>query len=122
MAPWGGQWGLWCATARGRAPGAGAARARAAELAEAGGLDEVRRLLDLGLDPALPAMKAIGVPELGGFLRGEVSLDEAVARAKAATRQYAKRQATWFRTQFGPEWRKIQMPSISENPDLPLGN
>ncbi|MEX0405198.1 tRNA (adenosine(37)-N6)-dimethylallyltransferase MiaA [Aquibium sp. LZ166] len=87
---------------------------------EAGGLDEVRRLLDLGLDPALPAMKAIGVPELGGFLRGEVSLDEAVARAKAATRQYAKRQATWFRTQFGPEWRKIQMPSISENPDLPL--
>lgn len=89
---------------------------------EEGAIDEVRRLLDLGLDPALPAMKAIGVPELGAFLRGEVSREEAVARAKAATRQYAKRQATWFRTQFGPEWRKIQMPTTSENPDLPLGN
>lgn len=73
-----------------------------------GALDEVRAILALDLAPALPAMKAIGVPELGGYLRGKVTLDEAIARAKAATRQYAKRQDTWFRNQLGPEWRRIQ--------------
>lgn len=72
-----------------------------------GALDEVRALLALDLDPALPAMKAIGVPELAGHLRGAITLDEALERAKAATRQYAKRQDTWFRHQFGPEWQRI---------------
>ncbi|MGD9912923.1 MAG: tRNA (adenosine(37)-N6)-dimethylallyltransferase MiaA [Rhizobiaceae bacterium] len=73
---------------------------------ERGALDEVRALLALGLDPSLPAMKAIGVPELGAVLTGAMSQAEAMAQAKAATRQYAKRQTTWFRTQFGPHWRR----------------
>jgi tRNA dimethylallyltransferase len=63
-----------------------------------GALDEVRPLLHL--DPQLPMMKAIGVPELAAHLRGELSLDEAVTQAKAATRQYIKRQTTWWRGQM----------------------
>lgn len=74
---------------------------------EKGALDEVRALLALGLAPELPVMRAIGVPQLAGHLAGRYDLDEAVRRAKAATRQYAKRQDTWFRHQTGPGWRAI---------------
>jgi tRNA dimethylallyltransferase len=45
-------------------------------------------------------MKALGVPELRRHLAREIDLDAAVRRAKAATRQYAKRQCTWFRNQM----------------------
>ena len=69
------------------------------EMLEAGALAEVERLLALGLDPGLPAMKAVGVAELGAHLTGEISLEEAVARAQQATRRYAKRQYTWLRGQ-----------------------
>ncbi|MCW3474809.1 tRNA (adenosine(37)-N6)-dimethylallyltransferase MiaA [Limobrevibacterium gyesilva] len=62
-----------------------------------GALDEVRSLLALKLDPALPAMRAHGVPELAAHLRGEITLAEAARRAELATGQYTKRQATWFR-------------------------
>ena len=58
---------------------------------------EVRNFLTLGLDPALPAMRAHGVPELGAYLRGETDLPTAIARIATATSQYTKRQATWFR-------------------------
>ena len=61
------------------------------------------RLLALDLDPDLPAMKAIGVKELGDFLADRVSLDEAMAQAKTRTRQYAKRQMTWMRNQMA-DW------------------
>ena len=64
---------------------------------EAGALDEVRALLALDLDPALPAMRAHGVPELSAHLRGELTLEEAVRRIELVTGQYTKRQATWFR-------------------------
>ena len=67
---------------------------------EQGALDEVRALLALDLDPALPAMKALGVPELTAFVRGEIPLAAAAAAAEQATRQYAKRQLTWFRHQL----------------------
>ena len=63
----------------------------------AGALEEVRALLALGLDPAVPAMRAHGVPELSAHLRGEIALAEAARRAELATGQYTKRQATWFR-------------------------
>ena len=63
----------------------------------AGALDEVRELLALGLDPALPAMRAHGVPELAAHLRGELTLPEATRRVELVTGQYTKRQATWFR-------------------------
>lgn len=74
---------------------------------ERGALDEVRELLRLGPDPALPAMKAIGVRELQAALAGEVTFPEAIERAKIATRQYAKRQSTWFRNQLGSEWKRL---------------
>lgn len=73
---------------------------RFALMVEQGALDEVRALMDLNLDPALPAMKALGVPELAGHLRGETDIDEAIAAATQATRNYAKRQMTWFRHQL----------------------
>jgi tRNA dimethylallyltransferase len=60
---------------------------------------EVARLLALDLDPSLPAMKAVGVPELAAFLRGEIGREAAIARAQQATRNLAKRQTTWFRHQ-----------------------
>ncbi len=70
---------------------------RFAAMLAAGALAEARALLDLGLDPALPAMRAHGVPELAAHLRGEISIEEAARRARLVTGQYAKRQATWFR-------------------------
>ena len=69
----------------------------------AGALDEVRVLDARGLDPALPAMKAHGVPWLRRHLAGEMSLADAAAEGKKDTRHYTKRQVTWFRHQL-PEW------------------
>lgn len=74
---------------------------------ELGAIDEVKALNSLNLDPRLPAAKAIGVPELTACLAGEISLEEAAERAKAASRQYAKRQMTWFRHQLGPDWQRV---------------
>jgi tRNA dimethylallyltransferase len=69
----------------------------------AGAIEEVKALAARNLDPALPAMKAHGVPWLIGHLRGEISLDEAAEGGKRDTRRYTKRQATWFRHQL-PDW------------------
>jgi len=77
------------------------------KMIEAGALDEVKAITAMRLAPELPAMKAIGVRELASAMAGEMSFDEAIERAKIATRQYSKRQSTWFRNQFGPEWRRI---------------
>ncbi|MEZ5766069.1 MAG: tRNA (adenosine(37)-N6)-dimethylallyltransferase MiaA [Xanthobacteraceae bacterium] len=71
-----------------------------------GALDEVAALAARGLDPILTAMKAHGVPALIRQLRGELSLEEAVAIGQADTRHYAKRQFTWFRHQL-PEFRWV---------------
>jgi tRNA dimethylallyltransferase len=70
---------------------------RFAAMLEQGALEEVRALLALGLDPALPATRAHGVPELAAYLAGAITLAEAEARAVLATGQYTRRQATWFR-------------------------
>ena len=67
------------------------------QMLEAGALDEVAALRALGLDPGLPAMKAVGVAELSAHLAGEITLEAAVERAQQATRRYAKRQMTWLR-------------------------
>jgi tRNA dimethylallyltransferase len=77
--------------------------ARFQAMVETGALDEVRALGDRGLDPMLPVMRAHGVPGLLAHLRGQVSLEEAIARGQADTRRYAKRQFTWFRHQL-PDW------------------
>ncbi len=62
-----------------------------------GALEEARALAAQQLDPALPAMRAHGVPELLAYLRGELGLEAAARRATLHTGQYTKRQATWFR-------------------------
>jgi tRNA dimethylallyltransferase len=69
----------------------------------AGALGEVGALAARELDPALPAMKAHGVPWLIRHLAGDITLEQAVEEAKRDTRQYTKRQATWFRNQL-PEF------------------
>jgi tRNA dimethylallyltransferase len=73
---------------------------RFAAMLKAGALDEVRALAARRLDPALPAMKAHGVPWLIRHLNGEIALDAAAAGAVMDTRRYAKRQLTWFRNQM----------------------
>jgi tRNA dimethylallyltransferase len=83
--------------------------ARFDRMIEGGVLEEVRALAALKLDPALPALKAIGFRELQAALDGLMGIDEAIERAKIATRQYAKRQATWFRHQLGPEWHELDL-------------
>ena len=81
--------------------------ARFDKMIELGALDEVKAITAMRLAPELPAMKAIGVRELASAIAGEQSFDAAIERAKIATRQYSKRQSTWFRNQFGPEWRRV---------------
>jgi tRNA dimethylallyltransferase len=66
----------------------------------AGAMDEVRALAGRHLAPNLPAMKAHGVPWLIRHLNGEIALAEAIEGGKRDTRQYTKRQATWFRNQL----------------------
>ena len=74
------------------------AEARFDQMLEQGAVAEVRSLPDI--DPAQPLMKAIGVPELLAHLKGETTLDEARIITKTATRNYIKRQMTWFRGQM----------------------
>ena len=69
-----------------------------------GAIDEVHALLAQKLAPDLPAMKAIGVREIEALLKGRLNRSEAIERAVIATRQYAKRQSTWFRNQLSGDW------------------
>ncbi len=80
--------------------------ARLAAMLDAGALDEVRALMARGLSPALPAMKAVGLRELAGYLAGETTLPAALAEAQQTTRRFAKRQLTWFRNQT-PDWPRV---------------
>lgn len=77
-----------------------------------GAIEEVERLLALGLDPSLPAMKAIGVRELADLLAGRLSREEAVEQAVTATRQYAKRQRTWFRNRMA-DWARLDLTAAT---------
>ena len=77
--------------------------ARAERMLEEGALEEVAALARLGLDPELPAMKAIGVRELMAHAAGTLSRDAALAAIATETRRYAKRQMTWFRNQMA-DW------------------
>jgi tRNA dimethylallyltransferase len=81
--------------------------ARFDAMLKAGALEEVAALSARHLDPLLPAMKAHGVPALIGYLRGEITLAEAAEIGRANTRQYAKRQFTWFRHQL-PEFQWVK--------------
>ena len=68
-------------------------------------MEEVRALVARGLDADLPAMKAVGVRELAAWLAGDMTPEQATDALKQATRNYAKRQLTWFRNQT-PDWAR----------------
>lgn len=89
--------------------------ARLDAMVAAGVLDEVRALVARGLDPALPAMKAVGLRELASHLSGERTLEEALSAAKQETRRYAKRQLTWWRNQLG-DWERLSLYREEEEP------
>ncbi len=74
------------------------------------GVEEVRTLLARHLPVAAPVMRAIGVREIAAFLAGEMTRTEALAAGQVATRQYAKRQYTWFRHQPPPDWPRFERP------------
>jgi tRNA dimethylallyltransferase len=78
--------------------------ARFAAMMSDAGIAEVQALLARGLPPSLPLMRAIGVREIAACLAGTTSRSEALAAGRQATRNYAKRQYTWFRHQPPPEW------------------
>jgi tRNA dimethylallyltransferase len=80
------------------------------QMVEQGALKEVETLLARGLNPDLPVMRAIGVAELGAHLKGELTLDEAIAAGTQATRRYSKRQYTWFAHQPPPDWPRFNDP------------
>jgi tRNA dimethylallyltransferase len=89
--------------------------ARLEAMVQAGALDEVRALMNRGLSKDLPIMKAVGVREFARHLAGEISLDEALEEARQATRNYAKRQLTWFRNQT-PDWPRL----AGSDDDVPI--
>ncbi|MBV7267188.1 tRNA (adenosine(37)-N6)-dimethylallyltransferase MiaA [Erythrobacter ani] len=79
-----------------------------------GAIAEVEALLKRDLSPEMPVMRAIGVPEIAAFLADEIDRDTLIARGAQATRNYAKRQFTWFRRQTPDDWANIE----SENIDI----
>ncbi|WP_372707882.1 tRNA (adenosine(37)-N6)-dimethylallyltransferase MiaA [Brevundimonas sp.] len=85
--------------------------ARVSRMVENGALDEVRTLVARGLDPGLPAMKAVGVREFAAHLVGETTLEQAVEATRQATRNYAKRQLTWSRNRMS-QWGQSPVDSL----------
>jgi tRNA dimethylallyltransferase len=83
---------------------------RFAAMLDGGAIEEVQRLLARRLDPALPAMRAIGVRQVQAVLAGELNRGQALAAGSQATRNYAKRQYTWFGHQPPPEWPRFPDP------------
>jgi len=83
------------------------------KMLEQGALDEVRAFTARALDSTLPAIKAHGAPALGAYLRGELSLAQAIEIGQRDTRRYAKRQFTWIANQM-PDWQRIAAPALSD--------
>ena len=91
---------------------------RFAAMVEHGAIEEVRSLLARRLSPALPVMRAIGVREIAAFIRGEWSLEQAVSAGQQATRNYAKRQYTWFAHQPPKAWQRFSETPIPVRAEL----
>lgn len=87
---------------------------RFAAMLDAGAVEEVERLLARKLDPDLPVMRAIGVRAIAGWLGGEWSREDAILRGAQATRNYAKRQYTWFRGQSPDNWPRHESLNYDE--------
>ncbi|WP_086607818.1 tRNA (adenosine(37)-N6)-dimethylallyltransferase MiaA [Erythrobacter donghaensis] len=92
--------------------------ARFVAMLDHGAVAEVEALLARGLDPDLPVMRAIGVPEIAAWLAGEVESEDVIAMGQQATRNYAKRQFTWFRRQPPEDWPRARPSWESENIDI----
>jgi tRNA dimethylallyltransferase len=88
--------------------------ARVDEMFSRGLLDETRELLKRGLEQNQTAMQAIGYRQLAEHLRGERNLAETIELVKIKTRQFAKRQLTWFRCQLAPEWIELKPDESAE--------
>jgi tRNA dimethylallyltransferase len=84
------------------------AEARFDQMLAAGAVEEVEKLLEKNYDPELPVMRALGVKELSSYIKGDVNLPQARELAIIATRQYIKRQSTFFRNQF-PHATRIEL-------------
>ena len=69
-----------------------------------GAVAEAETIKNMNLDPSLPAMKALGLSQIIKYLDGEMYLDDAIKHAQQKTRNYAKRQMTWFRNQLKPNF------------------
>lgn len=78
-----------------------------------GAVPEVEALLARRLDPALPAMRAIGIAEIAAYLGGALTEAEAIAAGQQATRRYAKRQYTWLRHQPPATWPRVMLDNSS---------
>ncbi|QCI97487.1 tRNA (adenosine(37)-N6)-dimethylallyltransferase MiaA [Agrobacterium larrymoorei] len=74
---------------------------------QSGAVEEVQALLSLDLPPDSTALKAIGVSQIAEMLAGRMSQEDVTEKSAAATRQYAKRQMTWFRNQMGEDWQRV---------------
>jgi len=88
------------------------------QMIEEGAAEEVETLLSRNLPAEQPVMRAIGVPDISGWLTGDLTEETSVERAQAATRQYAKRQYTWFRNQCPAEWPRIEEPLNNHFDDI----
>jgi len=87
---------------------------RVDKMLEMGLVDEVRHLVELGYDKSTIAMQGLGYKEILAYLRGEITLDEAIYILKRDTRHYAKRQITWFKRIEGVNWIDIDTLSTDE--------
>jgi tRNA dimethylallyltransferase len=87
-------------------------------MVDGGAVAEVQALLARNLSPDLPVMRAIGVREIACWLRKEIDRETMLERGRIATRQYAKRQYTWFSRQPPPDWpretRQIDDKTVGE--------
>jgi tRNA dimethylallyltransferase len=87
---------------------------RTRRMVAAGWVEEVERLLAGGADPSWPGLKTLGYPEMVSVVRGRSTREEAVERVSRLTRQYAKRQLTWFKAVDGVTWFDAAEPDILE--------
>ena len=72
------------------------------KMIEGGAIEEAKELLELNLDTSLPVMRAHGVPEISNFLLNKITLEECIEKGQQVTRNYAKRQLTWWRSSSLP--------------------
>lgn len=97
--------------------------ARIDAMLAAGWLDEVRSLLAAGYSPSLPSLSAIGYAQLAAHLRGELTLDEAVAEIKRLTRSFVRRQYAWFKpADPAIHWVDLSSPGTNEALDIAIRN